>query len=347
MRALLLSASALTAVTFSAALAAPALAQDTAKIAPKVMVITMFGQEAKPWIEGEKFTQQIKLAGLNPEYPNVDCTDEGLCHMTTAMGFANAASSVSAMALSEKFDLSKTYFLIAGIAGVDPKHGTLGSAHWAKFAVDADLNHRIDQSEVPDTWETGSFALGASNPTEKAKWSAGTEVYALNAKLTDYAFSVTKDMELLDGDGAKAYRKHYKGDIATGAPIVSMCDTLSSDTYWHGVKMALFMEKWVELLTDGKATYCTSQMEDNATLTALKRASEAGKLNFDRIALLRTASNFDRQGEDQDALESLKSESGGFKLATTNAYRVGKTYAQTILTGWDKWQEAPQTDSAK
>jgi purine nucleoside permease len=111
--------------------------------------------------------------------------------------------------------------------------------------------------------------------------------------------------------------------------------------------MALFMEKWVELLTDGKATYCTSQMEDNATLTALKRASEAGKLDFDRIALLRTASNFDRQGEDQTALESLKSESGGFKLATTNAYRIGKAYTQTILTGWDKWQEAPQTDNAK
>ncbi len=325
----------------------PVQAQDGAKIAPKVMVITMFGQEAKPWIEGEKFTQQIKLAGLNPEYPNVDCTDEGLCHMTTAMGFANAASSVTAMALSEKFDLSKTYFLIAGIAGVDPKHGTLGSAHWAKFAVDADLNHRIDRSELPDNWETGSFALGADSPSEKAKWSAGTEVYALNAKLTDYAFSVTKDVELLDGDGAKAYRKHYKGDVATGAPVINICDTLSSDSYWHGAKMAESMEKWVKLLTDSKGTYCTSQMEDNATLTALKRASEAGKLDFDRIALLRTASNFDRQGEDQTALESLKSESGGFKLATTNAYRIGKTYTQTILTGWDKWQEAPQTDSVK
>lgn len=342
-----LTASAIAALTITSALSTAAHAQDTAKIAPKVMVITMFGQEAKPWIEGEKFTQQIKLAGLNPEYPNVDCTDAGLCHMTTAMGFANAASSVSAMALSNKFDLSKTYFLIAGIAGVDPKHGTLGSAHWAKYAVDADLNHRIDQREVPAEWETGSFALGAASPTEKAKWSAGTEVYALNAALTDFAFNVTKDVELLDGEGAQNYRKHYKTDTATGAPLVSICDTLSSDTYWHGIKIAESMEKWVKLATDGKGTYCTSQMEDNATLTSLKRASEAGLLDFDRIALLRTASNFDRQGEDQAALESLKSESGGFKLATTNAYRVGKTYADTIVTGWDKWQETPQTDAAK
>lgn len=342
-----LTTSALAALTITSILSSAAFAQDTAKITPKVMVITMFGQEAKPWIEGEKFTQQIKVAGLNPEYPNVDCTDAGLCHMTTAMGFANAASSVSAMALSNKFDLSKTYFLIAGIAGVDPKHGTLGSAHWAKYAVDADLNHRIDQREVPAEWETGSFALGADSPTDKAKWSAGTEVYALNAKLTDYAFNVTKDVELLDGEGAQAYRKHYKTDTATGAPLVSVCDTLSSDTYWHGIKIAESMEKWIKLATDGKGNYCTSQMEDNATLTSLKRASEAGLLDFDRIALLRTASNFDRQGEDQAALESLKSESGGFKLATTNAYRVGKAYADTIVSGWDKWQAAPQTDTAK
>lgn len=338
MRSYLLSAAAL-----STALAMPAMAQDNAKIAPKVMVITMFSQEAKPWAEGEKFTNMIKVAGLNPDYPEVSCTDAGLCHMTTAMGFANAASSVSAVALSDKFDLSDTYFLIAGIAGVDPKHGTLGSAHWAKYAVDADLNHRIDQRELPEGWETGSFALGAENPTQKAKWSAGTEVYALNGKLADFAYNLTKDVELLDGDSAKTYRKHYKSDVATGAPMVSQCDTLSSDTYWHGVKIAESMEKWVKLLTDGKGTYCTSQMEDNATLTALKRAAEAGKLDFDRIALLRTASNFDRQGADQTALESLKSESGGFKLATTNAYRVGKTYADAIIDGWDKWQETPQT----
>lgn len=331
----------------SALFALPATAQDTAKISPKVMVITMFGQEAKPWIEGEKFTTQIKLAGLNPEYPNVDCTAEGLCHMTTAMGFSNAASSVAAMALSDKFDLSKTYFLIAGIAGVDPKHGTLGSAHWAKYAIDGDLNHRIDQREIPSDWQTGSFSLGAQNPTEKAKWSAGTEVYALNAKLTDYAYNATKDVDLLDGDGAKTYRKHYKDAAAIGAPLVSICDTVSSDTYWHGIKIAESMENWVKLLTDGKGTYCTSQMEDNASLTALKRASEAGLLDFDRIAVLRTASNFDRQGFDQTALESLKSESSGFKLATTNAYRVGKTYADGILSSWDKWQAAPQTDGVK
>src|SRR5690606_5415458 len=300
-----LSTLALAASTLSLLARAPALAKEATPIAPRGMVIAMFGDGAKPWLEGEKFTQKIKLPGLNPEYPEIDCTADGLCHMTTAMGFANAASSVSAMALSGRLDLSHTYFLIAGIAGVDPRHGTLGSAHWAKYAIDANLNHRIDIREAPEGWPTDFFGLGAAKPGEKPKWAAGTEVFELNGKLADYALAKTKDDELLDSDAAKEYRKRYPQEAATGAPRGRICDTASGDTYWHGAKLGEAMAEWSKLLTDGKAVYCTSQMEDNATLTALKRAAEAGKLDFDRIALLRTASNFDRQGKDQTAAESL------------------------------------------
>lgn len=332
----------LAASTLSLLATAPAFAKDVERVAPKVMVITMFGEEAKPWLEGENFTQKIKLPGLSPEYPEVDCTAEGLCHMTTAMGFANAASSTAAMALSDKLDLSHTYFLIAGIAGVDPQHGTLGSAHWAKYVIDANLSHRIDIREAPEGWSTDFFGLGTAKPGEKAKWGAGTEVFELNGKLADYALATTKDVALLDGDDAKAYRKHYTQEAATGAPKVSICDTASADTYWHGAKLGEAVSAWAKLLTDGKADYCTSQMEDNATLTALKRAADAGKLDFSRIAVLRTSSNFDRQGKDQTAIESLGAKSGGFPLATTNAYRVGKAYADSIIGKWDAWEKAPQ-----
>lgn len=340
-----LRTSILSASLLATALGSPAFAQASETIAPKVMVITMFGEEAKPWLEGENFTQKIKLAGLSPEYPEIDCTAEGLCHMTTAMGFANAASAVAAMALSDKLDLEHTYFLIAGIAGVDPKHGTLGSAHWAKYAVDANLNHRIDIREAPEGWATDFFGLGASKPGEKPKWAAGTEVFELNGKLADYALATTKNVELLDSEDAKEYRKHYTQEAATSAPKVTICDTASADTYWHGTKLAEATEQWTKLLTDGKGEYCTSQMEDNATLTALKRAGDAGKLDFNRVALLRTSSNFDRQGKGQTAAESLAAKSGGFPLATTNAYRVGKTYADSIIKDWKSWEQAPQTDA--
>ena len=72
------------------------------------------------------------MPGLSKAFPDVRCDAAGLCLMTTAMGFANAATSVSA-ALSDAFDLRHTYFLIAGIAGVDPNDGTLGGAYWARY----------------------------------------------------------------------------------------------------------------------------------------------------------------------------------------------------------------------
>jgi purine nucleoside permease len=51
---------------------------------------------------------------------------------------------VAALIFDGKFDLRNTYFLLAGIAGVDPAQGTLGSAHWARFAVDGGLQNEID-----------------------------------------------------------------------------------------------------------------------------------------------------------------------------------------------------------
>src|ERR1700693_4569229 len=100
--------------------------------------------------------------------------------MTTSMGYANAASSISALVLSEALDLSKTYFLIAGIAGVDPAFGTLGSAHWARYAIDGGLQNEIDARQTPDGWSTGYLAIGAGAPSQKAELRYGSEIYRLD-----------------------------------------------------------------------------------------------------------------------------------------------------------------------
>lgn len=322
-----------------AALTLPVAAQDSEATAPKVFVITMFGQEAKPWLENEEFGEAIKLPGLSEEYPDVHCTSEGLCHMTTAMGFANAASSVSALIYSGQFDLSQTYFLIAGIAGVDPADGTLGSAHWARYAIDGGLRHDIDARQIPDGWTSGVLALGADAPGEKATWGSKTEVFKLNEDLLQRAFNVSKDVELLDGEDASTYRSSYGDGPGSSAPIVSICDTLSSDTYWHGTLLAEAMAEMVTAATDGEGNYCTTQMEDNASLTALQRGDAAGLLDFDRVAVLRTGSNFDREPDGGDAFASLKARSGGFPLATENAYRVGSSLTSAILANWTDWAD--------
>jgi purine nucleoside permease len=169
----------------------------------------------------------------------------------------------------------------------------------------------------------------------------GDEVYRLNEDLLQAAFKLTQDVALSDGDSAKAYRAKYGVAPAASPPIVAICDTISSDTWWHGAKLGAAMEAWARLLTDGAANACTTQQEDNATLTALKRGAEAGLLDFDRVAVLRTASNFDRDAPDQSAAESLTARSGGHLPSVVNAYKVGGKLAHAIIADWETWSAGP------
>ena len=86
---------------------------------------------------------------------------------------------------------------------------------------------------------------------------------------------------------------------------------------------------------------CTTQQEDNATLTALERGAEANLVDFNRIAILRTASNFDREAPGQSAADSLRARSGGYLPSVTNAYRVCAKLAHAIVADWATWRAGP------
>ncbi|WP_321339436.1 purine nucleoside permease [Breoghania sp.] len=317
--------------------AAPAFAAD-APVAPKVLVISMFKHEASNWLEKEELSKKIAIDGLSEEFPDLSCNDRGLCLVTTSMGYANAASSISALVHSDKLDLSKTYFLIAGIAGIDPANGTIGSAMWARYAVDGGLQWRIDDRKVPEGWVAGGFGMYSKGYGEKPVSHYGSEVYHLNEALVEAAFEASKGVELADSDGASAYRANYAEEAAKGKPAVGICDTVSGDQWWHGVALSEAMNDWAALLTDGAADYCTTQQEDNATLTALSRGAKLGKLDMDRVAILRSASNFDRPYPGQAPQDSLNANSGGFMPAINNVYRVGKAFADTVLDNWADWE---------
>jgi purine nucleoside permease len=326
------------ALSLAAAAAAHA---DEPPFAPKVLVITMFGGEAKPWVDGEAPARKIAIPGLSRAYPDVSCTESALCMMTTGMGYANAASSISALIYSGRLDLSRTYFLVAGIAGVDPAQGTLGSAHWARYVIDSGLQNEIDPRQAPADWSTGYLAIGAAAPGQKAELRYGGEIYRLDESLLQAAYRLTKNVELSDSDAAKAYRSKYGPAQAASSPEVSICDTLSSDTWWHGSKLAAAMQAWAKLITDGAADPCTTQQEDNATLTALKRGADAQLLDFSRVAVLRAASNFDREAPGQTAAESLNAKSGGYLPSVANAYRVAGALAHVITGDWQAWSAGP------
>lgn len=308
----------------------------------KVLVIAMFEPEAAPWVQPMKLTESIPVPGLLPESPALRCNADDVCLLTAGMGHANVAASTMAVTLDPRFDLRQTYFLIAGIAGIDPARGTLGTAAWARYLVDVGIAHELDAREMPRGWASGYFGIMTKGPGEKPKLEYHTEVAQLDEALLQKALALSKGAKLADSDAARAYRKRYRQPAARQAPTVTQCDTLGGDTWWHGDKLGAHARAWTRLMTDGKGVYCTTQQEDNATYNALARAAAAGRVDLKRLAVLRTASNFDRPHSGQTAHASLMASTagttGGFVPATQNLYAVGGLLVNDIVAHWDQWR---------
>ncbi|WP_204362289.1 hypothetical protein, partial [Escherichia coli] len=77
----------------------------------KVIVINMFQGEAQPFIDRYDLKEKVYISGLSPDAPNMLCNYDGICQVTTGMGYANAASTISALLYRSKLDLSHTYFV--------------------------------------------------------------------------------------------------------------------------------------------------------------------------------------------------------------------------------------------
>jgi purine nucleoside permease len=164
-----------TSVVASAVFAGPSFADDDGRPV-KVMIINMFGgnpSEASAFTGNLRLTESIPVRGLSPDYPDILCNSDDVCQMVAGEGHANVASSTMALILSNKFDLRHTYFLIAGIAGIDPHEGTTGSAAWARYLIDYGISWEIDAREIPGTaadpttpvWPYGYLAIFPTDTT--------------------------------------------------------------------------------------------------------------------------------------------------------------------------------------
>ncbi len=127
--------------------------------------------------------------------------------------------------------------LFAGIAGIDPAQGTLGSAAWAKYMVDFGIQWELDAREKPADWPSGFTGINTKGPTEKPPLDYRTEVFALNATLAD----------------AQVARAKFNYAPANKPPSVIQCDTLAGDTWWSGKYNGERARDWTKLLTDGRA----------------------------------------------------------------------------------------------
>lgn len=328
-----------------------ALAQ-TKPIEIKVVVVNMFEQgadtgdvpgEYQYWVEREHLDTVLPF----PQgYHDLRVNKDGVLGVLTGVGTARAAATVMALGNDPRFDLTHAYFLVAGIAGIDPQMGSLGSAVWSDYIVDGDLAHEIDAREIPKDWKTGYVPLGKSTPYEqprRARFGDDGNVYHLNTALVDWAFNLTKDTELPDTPAIKERREEFEGVAARRAPFVLRGDNLSASTFWHGKLMNQWARDWVKYQTDGKGTYAVCGMEDTGTLQSLTWLARAHKVDINRVLVLRTASNYDQQRIGVTAAESLGetkiTKYSAYMSSLDNAYRVGHIVVDNLIANWGKTRE--------
>lgn len=306
------------------------------------------------WAEREKLFDRIEVPGAphplcrNAEglYGDVggNTRDPQLTPVTTS-------ELVMALCLDPRFDLTHTYWLINGIAGIDPASGPIGSAVWSENVVDGDALREIDESEEPAGWPYGLFAIGTDSPgqlpadhSHAGGWNGAklqyTMVYPLNKRLARWAFALTKGVELPDSPQLKAWREKYTGyPLAQLPPRVMMGDSLGSVRYWHGAKRTQWARDWVRMWTGGKGTFSTTSMEQQDYAGTLTRMAAKGFVDLNRVMVLRTASNYCMPPPGQGVTSTIGDESMGTDAALESAYRTGSVVVHELLRDWPRYRD--------
>lgn len=324
-------------------------AQDVSAIPVRVVVVTTFEIDQNGRDQGGEFqawTDQYPLPVHIP-FPQgyhelrYNPTDQVL-GIVTGEGTARATASITALGHDPRFDLSHAYWVVAAIAGIDPNTASVGSAAWAHYVIDGDLAHEIDAREIPPGWPTGYVPLGRylpyQLPVPPASSINGQNVYALNASLVDWAYALTKDIQLSDDDALRQIRAPYTQAAAKLPPFVLEGDDLASSTFWVGDKLNTWAENWVSYWTGGKGKFATTLEEDSGILQAITFLGQVHRADPSRVLVLRTGSDYTAPPPGMTAADLLKiDETGGlsgFIESLASAYAVASPVVRQLAAHW-------------
>ena len=321
---------------------------DADPIRPKVVVVTTFEIGAdtgdKPgefqfWAERERLEGSLVVPGV--DHP-VRFNPDGVYGVVSGTTM-RAGQQIMALVLDPRFDFTRSYWLINGIAGVNPAVASEGSAAWARHVIDGDIAYEIDPREAPANWPYGIMALGNKNPLEEPKipdWAPKPMSWSLNPSLVAWAFALTKDITLADSPEAKVHRAAYTTfPAAQRPPRVLIGDSFGSNRYWHGARMQRWADDWTRLYTKGAGTCAMTNMEDHGLAGAHTRLAGMGRVDFSRVLVLRTGSNFSQPPEGQSAAESMVAEYAGMLPALEAAHRVGSPVVRELVSHWSRYAE--------
>lgn len=348
------------AFTFVALAFAPRLhaEQDHQERIPiKVVVVTAFeiGEdtgdtpgEFQNWVERLPlpivlpFPQGYHHLRYNPE--------KQILGIVTGEGPSRMASSITALANDKRFDLRNAYWILAGIAGVDPNVASLASSAWARYVVDGDLAYEIDAREIPSEWTTGYVPLGRNMPFQLLRPPAssdnGTNEFVLNAKLADWAFRLSSArVKLADDNNLQNLRAEYRGfPKAQQPPSIIEGDVLAAGTFWVGSLLNTWAERWVDYWSNGRATFTMSAEEDAAYMQALTFLSQAKMVDINRVMILRSASDFTIPASGQTAAQLLAgignpSAPSALVESTNSAFEAARVVVNELVSNWAIYQD--------
>jgi purine nucleoside permease len=120
--------------------ATSAVAEDAGTIPVRVVVVTTFeieqngqdqGGELRAWTDQYPLPMHIPFPqGYHELRYN---SDDQVLAIVTGEGTARGSASITALGQDTRFDLSHAYWVVAAIAGIDPKIASVGSAAWAQL----------------------------------------------------------------------------------------------------------------------------------------------------------------------------------------------------------------------
>jgi len=124
---------------------------------------------------------------------------------------------------------------------------------------------------------------------------------------------------------------------------VMMGDEVSSSRYWHGDLEDAWAAEWMRYFTNGQGEFVITAMEDTGTLQSLEYLANAGRVDRNRVMVLRTVSNFDRQPRGMTAAESLATQRvgkySGYLPSLEAAYTVGHVVVEDLLAHWPQYAD--------
>lgn len=315
---------ALVAAAFAGLSATSALAQAPASptstamaVAPipiRVVVVTAYALEDKAWMaeapQTLDFPNGVAPLGYDPA--------KGVLILRTGVGTNHAAITTFALATDPRFDLSKAYWVIAAIAGVNPDEASPGSAAWIGNVIDVDFGKWVDPREAPPEW------VGGYPPFQPPRADRANSIYySLNIGLRDWAYELTKGVQLPDTEALKAARARFSSyPNGSKPPFVLTGDEISGQAYWHG---AMLTKRYAKLATDysgGKSRFVMTAMEDTGVANALRRLTTVGKADYNRLIVLRTASNYSQQAPGEGPVDSMNRPYAGVGDAAAYAAHV-------------------------